>query len=210
MRKDKGITLSTKKEAEVKQRAALHTLLSTDEEYTELADYIDVNEDTYVALGIELDKLFDSRGLLTPATVTRILQYDVQGYNPTLIAKLMRLKPEQVRMVKSSDAYKIAKDELLNSVVTGARKYMEVATLKAVKTLMQCLDSGNERVRLAASQDLLNRAGLQAPTQIEITTQTTNFEHMSDEELAEILKKDRAIPGNAEVVHLGPATTNKG
>lgn len=210
MNKEKGVKLSTRKVNEMKQRAALHSMLAQDEEYTDLVNYVDVDPEGHDILGVEMDKLFESKGLISPATITQILQYDIQGYNPILIAKLMNLQPDQIRRIKNSDAYKISREELLNAVVSGARKYMEVATLKAVKTLLQCMDSPSEKIRLAASQDLLNRAGLQAPTQIEISTPMNNFEGMSDADLAEILKKERAIPGKAEVVHLGASTNNEG
>lgn len=210
MGKENGIKLSTRKQNEMKQRAALHSMLSEDEEYRDLVNYVEIDPDAHDILGVEMDRLFESKGLISPATITQILQYDIQGYNPMLIARLMNLQPDQIRRIKSSDAYKISKEELLNAVVAGARKYMEVATIKAVKTLVQCLDSSSEKIRLAASQDLLNRAGLQAPTQIEISTQVGSFEGLSDEQLAEIMQKEKAIPARAEVVHLVPGAINQG
>lgn len=205
-----ALRLSSAQQSSLKQRAALHSLLAQDEEYSDLVSHIEIDPSSYDILGSEMDKLFESKGLISPATITQILQYDVQGYNPKLIAKLMNLTPEQILRIKASDAYQISRTELLNAVVSGARKYMEVATIKAVKTLVQCMDSPNEKVRLAASQDVLNRAGLQAPTQIEISTQVNNFEGLSDEELAEILRKEKAIPANGEVLKIGTSTTVKG
>lgn len=205
-----ALRLSSAQQSNLRQRAALHSLLAQDEEYSDLVSHIEIDPSSYDILGSEMDKLFESKGLISPATITQILQYDVQGYNPKLIAKLMNLTPEQILRIKASDAYQISRTELLNAVVSGARKYMEVATIKAVKTLVQCMDSTNEKVRLAASQDVLNRAGLQAPTQIEISTQVNNFEGLSDEELAEILRKEKAIPANGEVLKIGTSTTVKG
>jgi len=205
-----AIRLSNTQQSNLRQRAALHSLLAQDEEYSDLVSHIEIDPSSYDILGSEMDKLFESKGLISPATITQILQYDVQGYNPKLIAKLMNLTPEQVLRIKASDAYQISRTELLNAVVSGARKYMEVATIKAVKTLVQCMDSTNEKVRLAASQDVLNRAGLQAPTQIEISTQVNNFEGLSDDELAEILRKEKAIPSKGEVLGIGTSATFKG
>lgn len=201
------IPITPSKEAGAKQRAALHTMLANDEEYHELSEYIAMGEEIGSEIVREL-KTLDGEDVklahMSTKNVMKVLQYDIQGYPSRTIAKLINLPAHEVVRIRTTDAYLTAKEQVLGSVVEGARKYMEVATLKAVKTLVECLESSNEKIRLAAAQDVLSRTGLNAPQQIEITQTVNNFENYSDEELLEIMKKENFLPKHAEVISVGP------
>lgn len=200
---DKAIKVTSSRKSKAMQREALYSLLATEEEYTNLSDYFGIDADRMDNLSRELSPCFGEAKLATPQNVMQILQYDIQGYTSQLIAKQVGIEVQQVYHIRQSDAYKLAREEVLKQVITGARKYMEVSTIKAVKTLVQCLDSKNEKVKLTAAQDILNRAGLGATQQIEITgNMGTSFDHFSDAELAEIMKKESIIPQNAEVIEV--------
>lgn len=200
---EKPVKVTTTRRSKAMQREALYSLLATEEEYTNLTDYFGLDPDRMDNLSRELSPCFGEARLATPQNVMQILQYDIQGYTSQLIAKQVGLETEQIYHIRQSDAYKVAREEVLKQVISGARKYMEVSTIKAVKTLVQCLDSKNEKVKLTAAQDILNRAGLAATQQIEITSNMgTSFEHFSDAELAEIMKKESIIPQNAEVIEI--------
>lgn len=207
---DNEIEVTSMRATSIKQRTALYSILAKEEEYSNLSDYLSVDKEVTENVSRELVNSFENKTFFTPEKVMQVLQYDIQGYPTGLIAKTMGITPQQVTDVKRSDSYKLAKDEVLRSVIDGARKYMEVASIKAVKTLVQCLDSNSEKVRLAAAQDILNRSGLSAPQQIEITSTVNNFENFSDAELAEILKKESAIPKNAEVISIVPSAVIEG
>lgn len=184
------------------QRAALWSLLSTEEEYNNLIDFSNYQKDIELGMESEIGRLFNGERLDLKALVLKILQYDVQGYTNIVIARELDLPIERIVSVKTTETYKIAKKELLAAVLESSRKYMEISTVKAVKTLVECMDSRNEKVRMLAAQDLLNRAGLQAPQQIEIKNTTPDFAHLSDSDLEEILKKEKYIPADAEVVSI--------
>ena len=209
MDKNTKLKIVPTREAAAMQRNAFSAIFANEEEYQDLAEYVGADENIVDAVSKELEHKTGKASLVTPKNILAIMQLDVQGLPARRIALALSLEEGQIKYVQSSDAYKSAKEELLRQVVSGARKYMEVAALKAVKTLVTCLASQNEKVRLSAAQDILNRSGLQAPQQIEITSNVNNFEAFTTEQLAEILKKDAAIPKHAEVIEVVADSTDK-
>lgn len=204
MEEKQVVKLSPSRKAKSVQRQALHALLASDEEYASLEDHVDMDKTVGERIRQQLLEDFDGKPTASAANVMKILQYDMQGYSIALIAKSVGLDASQVSYIKSTDLYKDAKDEILKAVIESSRKYMEVATIKAVKTLVQCMDSISDKVRLAASQDVLNRAGLAAPQQIEITSNVNNFEGFTDDQLLEIMRKEDVVSSRAEVISIGP------
>jgi hypothetical protein len=190
-------------DASTRQRKALHTLLAKDEEYGDLASYINIDDaiGENISKELEVEPIENAKRLYgSPQNIMKVLQYDIQGYPVKLIATQLGISEMGVSRIKASESYAAARAEVLGSVIEGARKYMEVATVKAVKTLIECLDSNNEKVRLTAAQDVLTRTGLSAPQQIEITNNVNNFGNYTDDELLEIMKKEKVIPSGAEVI----------
>lgn len=201
-RKDTTLRIVPQQEALRNQRAALHSMLATEEEYKDLTDYIDIDTQMADNLSEEFLDIFGGVSKAAPKAIMAVLQLDLQGHSVSGIARHIGIEEAQVRSMRASEAYRTAKEEVLRGVVVGARKFMEVASLKAVKTLVNCLDSNNEKIKLSAAQDILNRSGLSAPQHIELTTNVNNFENFTTEQLEEILKKDKVIARKSEVIEV--------
>lgn len=210
MSKETKLKVVSTPEAETNQRKALYTILAQEEEYNDIATFVDVDTQIAENLSAELAHVFDGKTSASPKNVMAVLQLDLQGYPVAKIAQKMSMKDSQIAHIKATDSYRIAKEEVLRQVVQGARKYMEIASIKAVKTLLTCLDSSNEKIKLSAAQDILNRSGLQAPQQIEITSNVNNFEGFTTEQLEEMLKKEAIIPRRSEVIEVGAHTIHEG
>jgi hypothetical protein len=192
-----------------KQRAAISALLATDEEYTNIQSYMPIDEDIGENLRRELlERPQDGTDLpkMSPQNILKVVLMDIQGYNNTKIGKELGMNESVVRTIKKMDSYITSKEQLLNTIIEGARQYMEAASVKAIKSLLECLDSPNERIKLMAAQDILNKVGLSTPQQIEVIQNNSNFAKYSNDELMEIMKKDKVVPKNAEVIDVGTVT----
>ena len=73
-------------------------------------------------------------------------------------------------------------------VVNVARMFLASAGIKAVRTIIDCMDSPNDKVRLKAATEVLNRIGLTEPKKIEVIAEGSAFQSMSDEQMLELLK----------------------
>jgi hypothetical protein len=143
---------------------------------------------------------------MSPQNILKVVLMDIQGYSNIKIGKELGMAEVTVRTIKKMDSYITSKEQLLNTIIEGARQYMEAASVKAIKSLLECLDSPNERIKLMAAQDILNRVGLSTPQQIEVIQNNSNFAKYSNDELMEIMKKDKVVPKNAEVIDVGTVT----
>lgn len=190
------VKLVSTKQASLKQRMSLHQMLSEDEEYGNLGDRLHMAEE----ITTSLVKDVEGRAILaSDKNVMQIVYLDVQGYPNTLIARQLGILPQQVSAIKSSDAYIATKEGVMGAVMAEARKYMQISSIKAVKTLLDCMGSSSEKIRLAAASDVLNRIGMTAPQQIELISSANGFGNFTEDELAEIVRKE-ALPKGAVIV----------
>jgi hypothetical protein len=198
----KEITIKSQKKAERAQRAAMYTLLAGDIEYGNLTEYVSVPEDVGEALAAEIKGTMNIK-VASDKNIMQLVMYDIQGYSAALVAKQMGITEGQVHYIKSTDGFANAKQAALDAVLDTARKFMQVSTVKAVKTLVDCMNSSSEKIRLQASIDVLNRSGLSAPTQIELFTHQNGLGNLSEEDLQEIVKKELPFGKNVEVIEIG-------
>ena len=188
----KMVALRGKKAASLAQRSVLRDILLADPEYENLADHIDLDKDIEDSLDADVRR---ETALLDIDGVMKVLHSDIQGLGAGQISTMYGLTVEQVKTIRRSSAYKTARQAVLAEVVNTSRNIMEVASLKAVKTLAECMNSKNEKVKLAASVEVLNRVGLNSTQKLEVTTQSANFSGLSDAELAEILRNSVPADG---------------
>jgi DNA-binding CsgD family transcriptional regulator len=118
----------------------------------------------------------------------KIVIMSMQGFSAKEIGKELDMDAQSVRNVMASDEYTMFREYITQEVVNIGRTFLAMSTVKAVKTLLDLLDSDNDKVRLGASKDVLDRVGLKSPDKIELLSKSDNIREMSTEQLFDILK----------------------
>ena len=189
---EKLVPIKGKKTAMMKQRSTLYEMLSADAEYQDMENHIIVGNDLEETID---DDVRRETKLSNMNNVMKLLFLDIQGYGARNVAREMGLTEYEVAQVRKSVAYRDAKATVMAEILNMSKNIMEVSAIKAVKTLTECMSSSNEKVKLAASVEVLNRVGLNTPQKVELTTTNMNLMKISDEDLAEILKNSNVITG---------------
>jgi hypothetical protein len=194
----KKVKVQGVKAAKIKQRRTLGELLLADPEYANLDDHIAVDEEIVRTLDSEVSQ--DTK-LSNLKNVMAVLYADIQGLGATQIAANMNLTRAEVQAIRRSVAYVNAKASVLQEVINTSRGVMEVSALRAVKTLTECMNSKNDKVKLNAAVEVLNRIGLGATQKVELTTHNEDyFRKLTNEELTEIVKSSVVEADGVEVV----------
>ena len=166
-------------------------ILQKDVEYKYLADYVPLKQGLLDSL--DADVMAETR-LDSVSNVVNLLYMDVQGHSLPRICMVLGLNTKDVQKIRSSDAYSTVRAALLAEILTTSKRVMEVSTLKAVKTLYECMDSGSEKIKLMAAKEILDRVGLNATQKLELsTTEISGMTKLTEEQLQEILKS--TMPG---------------
>lgn len=190
---EKLVPIKGKKTAMMKQRSTLYEMLSADAEYQDMENHIIVGNDLEETID---DDVRRETKLSNVNNVMKLLFLDIQGYGARNVAREMNMTEHEVAQVRKSVAYRDAKATVMAEILNMSKNIMEVSAIKAVKTLTECMSSSNEKVKLAASVEVLNRVGLNTPQKVELTTTNMNLMKISDEDLAEILKNSNVITGD--------------
>jgi len=196
-KENKPVRLRDSKSAKDKTRKALHQMLSGDDEYVNMGDHILIEETIEQNLDSDVKK---ETKLTSIKNIMRLVYLDVQGYGAGAISEAMALSEHDVQLIRRSESFKLAKDAVMAEILALSRRMIEVSSIKAVKTLTECMGSKNDKVRLSAAVEVLNRTGLTATQKIELTTTNNSLAHYTDDELAEMLRGSQFIPGTAEVI----------
>jgi hypothetical protein len=191
------VELRDGKSSKKKQRAALHKMLSNDDEYENMQDHVLISETIEDSLDAEVQ---NETRLVTVSNIMKLVYMDVQGYGADALATNMKLSRDDVQLIRRSSAFQNAKEAMMADIVAKSRQMIEVSTMKAVKTLTECMESKNDKVRLSAAVEVLNRTGLTATQKIELTTTNNSMMNFTEDELAEIVRSGMAIPTTGEVV----------
>lgn len=166
-------------------------ILQKDVEYKHLSDYIPLKQSLLDSL--DADVLAETK-LDSVSNVVNLLYMDVQGHSLPRICMVLGLNKHDVQEIRSTDAYSTVRQALLQEIITTSKRVMEVSTLKAVKTLYECMDSASEKIKLAAAKEILDRVGLNATQKLELTTnEISGMAKLTDAQLNEILKS--TMPG---------------
>ena len=161
-------------------------ILQKDVEYKYLADYVPLKQSLLDSL--DADVLAETK-LDSVVNVVNLLYMDVQGHSLPRICMALGLNKNEVQQIRSTDAYTAVRQALLSEILTTSKRVMEVSTLKAVKTLYECMDSGSEKIKLMAAKEILDRVGLNATQKLELSTsEISGMTKLTEEQLQEILK----------------------
>lgn len=120
--------------------------------------------------------------------ITKIATMHLQGWTTGQIGTELNLKPKVIRDIKATQQFRDIADTITAKVVDTSRDLIKATTLKAVQTLFEVLESGSDKVRLGAAQDILNRVGLKQAETINIVAKNDDTAHMSEEELKDLVR----------------------
>jgi DNA-binding CsgD family transcriptional regulator len=112
----------------------------------------------------------------------------VQGYTSVQIAKSLKVSTNVIQTLRKSTEYKNTLKLVTSEIINTARLFLSSSSMKAVRTLITCLDSPSEKIRLLAAKEVLDRVGLKSPDTMEILTTSSTVSTMTDEQLLQIIK----------------------
>jgi len=129
----------------------------------------------------------------TMNAISVVLSYTLFGLNDEEIALTANITVTQVTRIKALPAYTTMHNALVENLVIAAKEDVRSAfalhSQKALDTMVQLMDKGKQEVRLAASTQVLDRAGLR-PVDNGVTREARNNELR----IVVITKDERALP----------------
>lgn len=122
----------------------------------------------------------------------KVVYMTVQGFGASQIATELGIDMIDLKKLRESEEFRLFRDMVTQEVINIGRTFLTMGTFKAVKTLLGCLDSANEKIRLDASTEILNRVGLKQPEQITLVTKGNELKSMPEEELMKIINMGKS------------------
>lgn len=170
---------------------ALATRLATEPEYKNMKDYITLPQELIDS--IDEDVMMETK-LTSVSNVMNLLYMDVQGHSMPRMAMVLGISLMEVEIIRKSQAYSTVRESLLREILNTARNVMQVSTLKAVKSLYECMESTDERIKLQAAKEILDRVGLSGTQKLEVVaTQGGTIDKLTNDDLAEILRSSMEV-----------------
>jgi hypothetical protein len=135
-------------------------------------------------------EVLDSDKSKTASTINimKVVYMTVQGFSNATIGEELGVTASDIITLKKTDDFMRLKDAVTQEVINAGRMFMAMGTIKAVRTLLQCMDSSNEKIKLMAATQVLDRVGLKTPEQIEILNKGNNLSKMNNEDLLKIIQ----------------------
>lgn len=155
-------------------------------EVPKIENYVTISDDTEKTLQM------DDNGVVKDIDLVKMAYYFSQGYNINDISAAMSIGRTTVQNALRSDEFKEVVNSLTLEVVNVARMFLATSGIQAVKTIIDCMNSPNDRVRLQAAKEVLDRIGLTEPTKIEVLSEGNAFGGMSDEQMLAFIKGSMA------------------
>lgn len=121
-------------------------------------------------------------------SLTKLAYYHVQGYTNAELASVFGVSSTVIKKNKESEEYKALLNTISAEIVSTGRMFLQSAGIKAVRTLIHCLDSPNDKIKLQASKEVLDRIGLKEPDKLEVIAKGDAISSMSEEELLGLVK----------------------
>lgn len=140
-------------------------------------------------------------GVLKDVNLVKMGYYFSQGNDVSDIANYMGLRRDTVRQAIKSDEFKAVMNSITVEVVNVARMFLASAGITAVRTLIDCMNSSNDKVRLKAATETLDRIGITEPKKIELIAEGSAFNGMSDTQMLEMIRMgmDEITGGHKEL-----------
>jgi hypothetical protein len=121
------------------------------------------------------------------AKYTKVALLSMRGFTNGQIASEIGVHIRVVMELKKADEYLAVLNSINEEIIKTARMFLSSASLKATKTLVDCLDSKYDKIRIQAATEILNRVGVKTPDQIEFVNKANNIDTMTPDELEDLI-----------------------
>lgn len=121
------------------------------------------------------------------AKYTRIALFSMRGFTNKQIAGDLKCSSQMIIDLKNTDEYQMVMNSINSEIIKVVRMFLTSASLKATKTLVDCLDSRYDKIRIQAATEILNRVGVKTPEQIELINKVNTIDSMGTEELEHLI-----------------------
>lgn len=128
------------------------------------------------------------KSVLTPEIVSKIAYLTVQGYTNAAIAENLGVPIPIIQQARKTEEFKSMMHALTSEIISTARIFLTAASFKAVRTMVELLDSVNEKIKLSAAKEVLDRVGIKAPETIELVSKNDSINDMTEEQLVDMVK----------------------
>lgn len=131
----------------------------------------------------------DKALILTDVNLARFTYQYIQGANSDDLAKSFKISKALVNSIKCLPQFKRMLTLITAEVTYSAKMFLNTAGLKATRTIVELLDSDDEKVRFSAAKDILDRMGVKNAAAGSVESgKKDDLSHMNEEQLKEILK----------------------
>lgn len=129
-----------------------------------------------------------NRGVDVSINLVKMAYMYAQGFDVGEIAANFDVEMSTVRTAMRSQEFKDTMNSLTYEIVDVARIFLASNGIAAVRTLLDCMQSTNDQVRLRAAIEILDRIGLKEPTKIEVIQNADNFKDMTDADMLALIQ----------------------
>lgn len=130
----------------------------------------------------------------------KCLELLTQGVKKTKIAKDLQINRREIYRWLEEEEFKKTFDKMTQNYLTIAQANAKRLAPLAVETIEKLLKSKNERVRLDAAREVLDRGLGKASTKIEMTVEPKNNEEEKKEKFRKMLEEDNPIDVEATII----------
>lgn len=132
----------------------------------------------------------DYKSFGTQENLVRMAYFMMMGYTAKETAAEMQVSVHTVEQWRKTAEFKAVCGTLTKEITAAARTFLTAATLKATKTMLNLLDSADERIQMSAAKDILDRTGVKQDDTLHVVDQrNSHIADMSKDELALLLQK---------------------
>lgn len=124
----------------------------------------------------------------TPIDLVKLGYMYISGMTVIQMAAATGATRMGIYKAMKTPAFKGIMTVLSATTVQVARSYIAGASMKAVNVILGLMDSEDENVRLKAATQILDRSGLRAIEQIEVTRKEGTMSAMSESDLVDIIR----------------------
>lgn len=139
----------------------------------------------------------------------RILYLHTLGYSRNQIAMHYRMSAKRVQEIMRSEEFRIMAKDYTKNTLMLTKLSITMMSEKAMQTMVELLNSKNEKTRYTVAKDLLDRAGLVGKQLVEITD-NTGYDSLDDDRLQEVVMKSmHDILGRKEIAKDGESESDE-
>lgn len=102
----------------------------------------------------------------------QIMMALVEGQKPSEVCKEFGFTDSRLSVIRATALWKSKEEELTNQSLQDSLLRINSLRGSAVDALEDCLDSEDDRVRLASARDILDRTGIKAGAELAVSGDT--------------------------------------